>query len=174
VSSRPDDLCYRQPTPADAPQVAELAVEGFATYRAFAPAQWQVPSHDDALERSQVALGHPSTWGMLAEEGSRLRGHVVLFAAADSRVPSDDPALAHLWQLFVAQAWWGSGLAARLMSAAVEAAARHGFERMRLWTPGEHGRARRFYEREGWTAAGESVHDPAFGMATIEYHRDLG
>jgi len=172
MSSRLEALAFRHGTPADAPQVAELATEGFETYHAFAPPGWQVPA--ETVEHARAALSHPSSWCLLAEEGSRLRGHAVLFAAADSRVPSDDPTLAHLWQLFVTQSWWGSGLAARLMRAAVEAATRHGFETMRLWTPGDHGRARRFYEREGWTAAGESVHDPAFGMATIEYVRKLG
>ncbi|MEY2515299.1 MAG: hypothetical protein QOJ89_2657 [bacterium] len=172
MSSRLGALVFRHGTPADAPQVAELAIEGFETYGAFAPAGWQLPA--ETVEHARTALSHPSSWCLLAEEGSRLRGHAVVFAAADSRVPSDDPTLAQLWQLFVTQAWWGSGLAAKLMSEAVAAAARHGFEAMRLWTPTDHGRARRFYEREGWTAAGEGAHDPIFGMSTIEYVRKLG
>jgi GNAT superfamily N-acetyltransferase len=174
MSSRLDALSYRRATPADAPQVAELASEGFATYVEFAPAGWTAPADADGLEFTLAVLSKPSAWCMLAEEGSRLRGHAVFLAAADSRVPSPDPALAHLWQLFAARAWWGSGLAVRLLAAAVDAAGRYGFERMRLWTPADHGRARRFYEREGWTAPGGPVHDPAFGMATIEYVRKLG
>ena len=175
MSSRVDDLSFRRATPADAPQVAELAVEGFATYSAFAPPGWAAPAIDEeGLEMTAAVLSKPSAWCLLAEEGSRLRGHVAFLAAADSRVPSPDPELAHLWQLFVAQPWWGSGLAARLLAAAVDAAASYGFARMRLWTPADQRRARRFYEREGWTAPGEAVHDPVFGMATIEYVRDLG
>jgi GNAT superfamily N-acetyltransferase len=174
VSSRVDDLSYRRATVADAPQVAELAAEGFATYGAFAPPGWSGPTLARELEFTQAVLSRPSAWCLLAEEGSRLRGHVAFLAAADSRVPTPDPALAHLWQLFAAQAWWGSGLAARLLASAVDVAGRHGFERMRLWTPAGHARARRFYEREGWTAPGEPVEDPVFGMATIEYVRDLG
>jgi len=42
---------------------------------------------------------------------------------------------------------------------------------MRLFTPAGHGRARRFYEREGWTAAGPPTDENAFGMALIEYRR---
>ncbi len=174
MSSRVDDLSLRRATPADAPQVAELAAEGFATYSAFAPPGWVAPTIELTLEFTLAALSKPSAWCLLAEEGSRLRGHAAFLAAADSRVPSPDPQLAHLWQLFVAQPWWGSGLAGRLMAAAVDAAASYGFARMRLWTPADHGRARRFYEREGWTAPGEPVHDPVFGMATIEFVRDVG
>jgi hypothetical protein len=34
-------------------------------------------------------------------------------------------------------------------------------------------RARRFYEREGWTAPAPPRSDPAFGMETIEYRRTV-
>jgi hypothetical protein len=32
-------------------------------------------------------------------------------------------------------------------------------------------RARRFYEREGWVAAGEPFDDRGFGMPVVEYGR---
>jgi hypothetical protein len=44
---------------------------------------------------------------------------------------------------------------------------------MRLHTPAEHARARRFYEREGWTLRGEPFDDDAFGMTIAEYRREL-
>jgi len=42
---------------------------------------------------------------------------------------------------------------------------------MRLWTPQGAGRARRFYEREGWTATGNVHEDSPFGLPTVEYAR---
>jgi GNAT superfamily N-acetyltransferase len=173
VARTPDDLTYRRASAADAPAVAGLASEGFATYRSFAPAGWQPPTADEALGMTEFALGHRGAWCLLAEEDGELRGHVAFFAATQSRVPSDDDKLAHLWQLFVAQAWWGSGVAVRLIDEAARAAREHGFERMRLWTPAQQRRARRFYEREGWTAPREPQLDPFIGMATVEYVRDL-
>ena len=68
---------------------------------------------------------------------------------------------------------WGSGLAARLQAAGLEAAAQHGFTSIRLFTPSGHARGRRFYEREGWTLYGE-FDDEVFGMPIAEYRRRLG
>ncbi len=34
-----------------------------------------------------------------------------------------------------------------------------GYERARLYTPPSHARARRFYERRGWTAGDHSFND---------------
>ena len=39
--------------------------------------------------------------------------------------------------------------------------------------PADHGRARRFYEREGWVLSPEPVDDDAFGMPIAEYRRQL-
>jgi GNAT superfamily N-acetyltransferase len=85
----------------------------------------------------------------------------------------DDPGLAHFWQLFVRQDWWGSGLATRLHADALRSAVQRGFTTMRLHTPAGHGRTRRFYEREKWTVAGDPFHDEAFGMTLVEYRREL-
>jgi hypothetical protein len=45
---------------------------------------------------------------------------------------------------------------------------------MRLFTPAAHARARRFYEREGWVAAGDEFHDAGPNLALVEYRRALG
>lgn len=101
-----------------------------------------------------------------------MAGHVGWLAAKSSRRPTDDDGLAHFWQLFVRRAWWGSGLATRLHADGVAAAAQHGYTTMRLHTPSGQARARRFYEREGWSAAEEFL-DEAFGMHIVEYRRSL-
>ena len=44
---------------------------------------------------------------------------------------------------------------------------------MRLFTPVGHGRARRFYEREGWVPAGEEFHDAGPDLVLIEYRYAL-
>jgi GNAT superfamily N-acetyltransferase len=60
----------------------------------------------------------------------------------------------YLWQLFVRPAWWGTGLAAGLHDAFLAEARGRGYRDARLNTPAAHARARRFYERRGWSVAG--------------------
>jgi GNAT superfamily N-acetyltransferase len=173
VTSPLHELTFRQATPRDASRLVALVIEGFETYRAFAPRGWSVPALVDESGRVATMLAKPSVWCQVADEGSRLAGHVGWLAAADSRIPVDDVGLAHFWQLFVRREWWGSGLATHLHAAALQEAVRRGFTTMRLYTPADNGRARRFYEREGWAPAGEPFDDEAFGMAIVEYRRAL-
>ena len=65
------------------------------------------------------------------------------------------PGLAHLWQLFVLPDWWGRGVAPVLHDQAVSEMCRRGFEQARLYTPSQQARARRFYERRGWSPRGD-------------------
>ena len=80
--------------------------------------------------------------------------------------------MGHFWQLFVREPWWGTGLATALHAEAVREAGARGFASMRLFTPAAHARARRFYEREGWTPAAP-FDDLDFGMPLVEYRRAI-
>jgi GNAT superfamily N-acetyltransferase len=156
--------------PDDAERVASVQHEGFEGYRAFAPPGWEPPDPYDELERSKEHLGDPESWCLIAEQDGELAGHVAFMPAnAHGSTPSDEPGLAHLWQLFVREPWWGTGLATALHAEAVREAAARGFTAMRLFTPAGQARARRFYEREGWAAAGEPADPLGFGMPIVEY-----
>ena len=155
--------------PAEATDVeALLAItrEGFETYREFAPEGWEPPEmHAEEV----VAIDDVATW-IVADEGGVPVGHVLLIPATRSRSPVDDPTLGHLMQLFVRRAHWGGGAATALHAAMLEAAAERGFETLRLVTPAQQWRARRFYEREGWQAVDERD-DSALGFPIVEYRR---
>ena len=168
-----DGLVFRQATGADAPRLAELLVEGFETYRAFAAGHYQVPEAGDVADSMAERLETPQVWCRLAEDDTGVAGYVSLLPATEARRPVDDPALAHFWMLFVRAPWWGSGLATELHRAALAAAADRHYNAMRLFTPAGQARARRFYEREGWTVAGEPYPDEELGMAIVEYRRPL-
>jgi GNAT superfamily N-acetyltransferase len=168
-----DALDFRSATAADATRLAPVLVEGFATYRAFAPPGWNVPRTEEIVQILEARLDSPTVWSLMAERSSDVAGYVTLLPASDSRRPDDDPRLAHFWMLFVRAAWWGSGLASRLHGAACAAAAERGFTAMRLVTPAEQSRARRFYEREGWTAASPAAMDEELGLSIVEYRRAL-
>jgi GNAT superfamily N-acetyltransferase len=60
-----------------------------------------------------------------------------------------------------------------LLGAAVSEGRERGFERMRLFTPRDHARARRFYEREGWRPTGVESEDGHLRLAIVEYAIDL-
>jgi GNAT superfamily N-acetyltransferase len=173
VSAGIDSLTFRPATVADADRLAAVMVEGFETFRGFAPNDFEVPGAEEIAGILAARLETPPVWGLLAERESRVAGYVTLLPAADSRRPVSDPGLAQFWMLFVREEWWGSGLATRLHREACAAATARGYTAMRLFTPAGQARARRFYEREGWTPAGEPQPDEDLGIATVEYRRAL-
>ena len=156
----------RPAQPTDVPALLQISRDGVETYRAFAPEGWEPPRFE---ETDVVAIDDVATW-ILAEEDGGPVGHVLLIPASRSREPVDDPTLGHLMMLFVRRSHWGTPVARTLHEALLEAAAERGFTTLRLFTPAGQMRARRFYEREGWSAAGE-FHAPHLGFHVVEYRR---
>jgi GNAT superfamily N-acetyltransferase len=73
--------------------------------------------------------------------------------------------------LYVVPAAWGTGLATRLLDAAL-ASVRGDATSAFLWVGEDNTRARRFYEREGWVAGDETRASP-LGPAEVRYSRPL-
>ena len=169
-----DEYALRPATAHDAERMVAITVEGFEGYRSFAPEGWKPPSASAEAERLVALLGDDHVWYLVAEHDDRLVGHVG-FLPADrlSFARVDDPALVHFRQLFVTRGHWGTGLARRLHAAAVDEARARGFTGMRLFTPGGQDRARRFYEREGWSLARAPAFDERIGLEIAEYRRAL-
>ena len=71
--------------------------------------------------------------------------------------------------LYVRPEAWGTGVAERLHARAVETLRAAGVETARLWVLAENRRARRFYERRGWSADGTTRDVPY-----PPYPRDVG
>ncbi len=164
---------FRDATPADAEPLARTVIEGFEHYRAFAPAGWEPPPLAAELEIAMRLLPDEHVWTRVAEQDGRIVGQVSILPATMAGLPADEPALAHLRNLFVDREHWGSGLAATLLHASTAEARARGFSTMRLFTPAGQARARRFYEREGWRAVGEEFEVPAIGLALVEYRYAL-
>ena len=155
--------------PGDAEAMSETLQIGFDGYRAFAGPGWHPPDARSAPEvaRLRGRLALPGTWAAIAEEGPLVVGHVGYFPQPGV------PGSAHLWQLFVRPAWWGSGVARELLTAALDAAEREGYRRMRFFTPRDQARARAFYERGGFVATGwEGLEEP-LGLVLVEYALEL-
>jgi len=158
----------RPATAADAGTMTETLAIGFDGYREFAAYGWQPPDvrSDPERARMRARIGTATTWAMIAEDHGVTAGHAGFF-------PQPGVAgSAHLWQLFVRPAWWGTGLAGELLGLALEAAIEQGYRRMRFYTPRDHARARRFYEREGFvTTDWEGLEEP-LGLVLVEYVRE--
>ena len=166
-------ISYRPGGMADLDELATTSVAGYETYRGFAPAAWLPPTLDEEREWLLRQLAPPGVWCEIAERGGEVAGHLIAMPAAVSRVPDPDPGLGHVLHLFVRPAHWGSGVATTLHDRGIEEARERGFDAMRLFTAAAHARARRFYEREGWSPAGDPRPEPEFGMAIVEYRRPL-
>ena len=109
----------------------------------------------------------------MAEDGDGLAVVATLLPATHARLADPDPSLVHLWQLFVAEPYWGTGLAVRLHADALASAAARGFTSARLFTPAGQTRSRRFYEREGWSTVADAFFDEGIGFEVVEYRRGL-
>jgi hypothetical protein len=48
-----------------------------------------------------------------------------------------------------------------------------GYREMRLWTPRDSGRARTFYERDGWSPSGAERYADDLRLNVVEYRRML-
>lgn len=169
-------LRFRAATRADALVLAEAVAAGFAGYRAWAGPAWRPP--DEASPRGvrelRKRLMAPGVWSRVALDGTRVVGHVLFEPARLSRDSAElVPGVAHVAHVFVDEAWWGSGLAARLLEAAVAEARAQGYHAARLWTPVGQARARAFYAREGWHETGATRFDPALGLDIVELARTL-
>jgi GNAT superfamily N-acetyltransferase len=145
------------------------------TFADFRPG-WRRPQAFDEgnPRRLERVLPDETFFGLIAEAAGEPIGFVMFWqavSAGDQSAP--EPGLAHLSQIFVLRDQWGSGVAAELLTGAVGEARRRGYERMRLFTPRDHGRARRFYEREGWRPTGEKRFGPELGLQIVEYAIDL-
>ena len=73
-----------------------------------------------------------------------------------------------LYAIYALPEAWGSGAGGGLMRAAVEQLAADGYREAILWVLEDNPRARRFYEREGWTLDGSRKEDEFLGVKVTE------
>src|SRR3954451_284146 len=172
VSHVAGGFTFRSARADDVGAIARVVADAFQGYLEFAPAGGEPPGAEDEIEHLEPLMRDPEFWCLVAERDGGVVGHSAFVPARTARGPEDDDGLVHLRALFVDREWWGSGVARTLHSMALEEAARRGFTTMRLFTPIEHPRARRFYEREGWKPVGELLDSP-LGLPLIEYRRGL-
>lgn len=145
-------LAVRFAEPADCREIAEVHVRTWqAAYQhAFPP---------EVLEELSVDE-REAQWRQRIEDGAavwvaQMRGRVVGFASVG---PSrTEEGVGELYAIYVLPEDWGSGAAHELMVAVKVWFASEGYSAAMLWVLTDNPRARRFYEREGWSADGMRV-----------------
>ena len=167
VALRPS-ITTRVATAADVDILLANVQLGFNSYVEFAPAGWRPPDVFADRAVSAERLASDETWGLLAFDGSEPAGHIAFFQARHRIERTVIPGLAHVWQLFVRPAWWGTGVAAVLHDAGLTEMRAREFACARLYTPSRHVRARRFYERRGWQLTGEEWNEN-LALMLVEY-----
>lgn len=171
-------IATRRATSEDIDAINRHVQAGLDTYVEFAPPGWEPPQATSWRNHAVALLEDPQTWAMLALVDGRTVGHASFFPGRDRHAkpadPSDPtsrpviPGLAHLWQLFIVPEWWGQGVAPLLHDAAIGEMRARGYKHGRLFTPSLQSRARRFYERHGWSAVEEHWND-TFRLMMCEY-----
>jgi GNAT superfamily N-acetyltransferase len=153
-------LTTRRARPADAETLGLTCRLGMETWRAFAPAAWVVPTVAARTDGARAGLARPGAWALLAFVDGEPAGHCAMF---DTDI--DAPRATILWHLFVRPRWFGTGLAAHLHDAFVARGRALDFPFAWLATPAGNARARRFYERRGWSADTLLEHHDGLPMA---------
>ena len=93
-------------------------------------------------------------------------GRIIGFVACGSAEEEAEPRR-ELFAIYVLPEAWGSTAASGLMHAALDAMRGRGAAEAILWVLDDNPRARRFYEREGFSVVGRGV-SPHSGLPTLE------
>jgi GNAT superfamily N-acetyltransferase len=79
-----------------------------------------------------------------------------------------------LYALYLLPAWWSAGVGRALMTSALDSLRGDRYRRVVLWVLADNARARRFYERAGFTLdGGTNVLTGLGGVLEVRYTRDV-
>jgi GNAT superfamily N-acetyltransferase len=142
-------------------QAAAVAVG----YRPFFPADSPPPTAGQLAGEWAARLADPTAVALVATVGGRPVGSVV--ARADKRFPGGEMAALH-----VLPEEWGRQIGSALHDAALEQLTGAGYETAWLWVLAANDRARRMYERRGWTPRAD-IAQQYRGVPELRYSRPL-
>ncbi len=102
-------------------------------------------------------------------------GRVLGWCTVGTAREADIENVGEVWGIYAAPEAWGSGAGSALLAAGVDELRRQGFAEASLWVLDDNPRARRFYEREGWTLDGARKQDEFLGVTVdeVRYRRQL-
>lgn len=178
----------RETTAADIDAVAELRVRAWqSAYAGLLPGAYPdaMSVAEDAARRREGFAGNAAAGVENLVAQSPAGGGITGWAAIGPYRSSgprghDGPAatdVAELYAIYVRPGLLGRGIGGALTAACLERAAQRGFTRVVLWVLEGNIRARRFYEREGFSADGTRAVEDVDGLdprvPVVRYARPL-
>lgn len=173
------------PPPYRRTLVAEVgehpAVIGYASFgpeRAIASVSWSWNSParaQPAAAPSAAASSAPAAAAVAPSAAGADRGGACGKAGPDP-LTADGRAgiVGELYALYVTPAWWSAGAGRALMDRVLTSLEADGYRRAVLWVLAGNGRARRFYERAGFTPdGGTHILSGLGGILELRYSREL-
>jgi RimJ/RimL family protein N-acetyltransferase len=153
----------------DAAAIADLHVRTWqAAYRHVFPAdRLDAMDAGERVARWEQNVVDPDVPVFVADQG----GVVGFVAVGPSR---DEDCDGELWGIYVAPEAWGTDAGGSLMEAGLEYL-RANFREAILWVLEDNPRARRFYEKHGWSLDGTTKRGHHLGVDTdeVRYRIDL-
>jgi ribosomal protein S18 acetylase RimI-like enzyme len=168
----------RDATPADGAAMGAVQIAAWrAAYAGVMRDDYLAGLDPDAFgdrwRRSAAEDPKPGRALLVGGLGERV---VAIAATGEFRArASDDEPTGELWMLNTHPDAFGTGAAVALHAEALRRLAGAGHREVVLWVVRENARARRFYEREGWTADGhETIADlGGVDVTEIRYSRQV-
>jgi GNAT superfamily N-acetyltransferase len=163
-------VSYRPGRAEDAPALVDMVARCDDTILDWAPEGYVLPAADFAEDAAKLAerLADPSTWMAVAVDA---RGAPVGFATIVTR---EAPGRGYISNLFVDPPAWGAGIGRALLARAEQGIRERGFTVGELNTQELNTRARRLYERAGWSDTGGRHPHRIDGLVMVEYEKELG
>jgi GNAT superfamily N-acetyltransferase len=134
-------------------------------YRAFFPAESPPPTAAELCDQWTARLADSTAAALLATVDGRPVGSVL--TRADAQFPGGELAALH-----VLPPEWGQRIGSELHDAALAELAKAGHETAWLWVISANERARRMYERRGWTPRAD-ITQHYLGIPEIRYSHPL-
>ncbi|MDF9816478.1 GNAT family N-acetyltransferase [Streptomyces sp. SPB162] len=166
----------RKMTAADIDAVSAVRVRGWqSAYAGIVPQDYldamSAPA-DAARRRERFADGTGRVENVVSTDGTGVTGWA---AQGPYRGEGAAPGDGELYAIYVRPDRIGTGAGRALLGAVLARAADRGFTRLRLWVLADNARARRFYERAGFTADGAEQREEygEVSLREVRYVREV-
>ncbi|MDX3451339.1 GNAT family N-acetyltransferase [Streptomyces sp. ME02-8801-2C] len=171
-----DPILVRAMVHDDCERVSEIRIRGWQhAYKGLMPQPYLDAlsvSEDAERRRTFFVRAGSEVVNLVAERAGEIIGWACHGPYRDGEIRTDD---AELYAIYVDVGQFGAGVGQALLREAADRCADAGHRRMFLWVIEGNDRARRFYERAGFTADGAEEPFDVDGVAVreVRYVREL-